>query len=182
MKRGVRNSRFVAFVVAVLCLITLPSLSVFAQETGGTLVGTVTDSSGAAVVSADVDATNVATNVVTRAKTGGTGQYRIDNLLPGSYRVSVKGTGFKSYIQTAEVHLNLTGTLNVTLTPGAASETVEVSGAPPIIDTTTATLQTTYETLAVQDVATASVGLGVINLSLLQAGVGSSGGLGAGTA
>src|SRR5262252_1547934 len=181
MKLGARNSRFVPFVLAVLSVLALSSLNMLGQDISGNLVGTVIDATGAAVVGADVEATNTATNIVTRTKTNGTGEYRIDNLLPGTYHVAVRAQGFKGFAQTADVQLNKTGTINVTLTPGATTETVEVSGAPPLIDTTTAQLQATYETLQVADVPTASVGLGVVNLSLLQAGVGSTGGLGAGT-
>ncbi len=75
--------------------------------------------------------------LLTRPKSNGTGEYRLDNLLPGTYHVTVKAQGFKAFAQTTDVQLNKTGTLNVTLTPGATTETVEVSGAPPIIDTTT---------------------------------------------
>jgi hypothetical protein len=178
MKQGVLKA--VTFALAFLSVMVLSSAG-FAQDQSGTLVGTVVDSSGAAVVGAEVEATNLGTNIVTRSKSNGTGEYRLDNLIPGNYRVTVRGAGFKAYSQTVDVVLNKTGTLNVSLTPGAATETVEVSGAPPLIDTTTAQLQSTYETLQVSDVPTASVGLGVINLSLLQAGVGSTGGLGAGT-
>ena len=182
MKLGARNSRFVSFVLAVLSVLALASLNMFGQATSGTLVGTVFDTSGAAVVGADVEATNVATNTINRAKSGGTGEYRIDNLLPGAYRVTVRAQGFKAFAQTTDVQLNKTGTINVTLTPGAATETVEVSGAPPIIDTTTPQLSTTYEIETLKSLPTAAAGtLGVINLSLLQAGVGSTGGLGAGT-
>jgi hypothetical protein len=181
MKHGARNFKSVAFVLAVLSVMALASLNMLGQTISGNVVGTVIDASGAAVVGAEVEATNVETNVVTRTKTNGTGEYQINNLLPGTYRINVRAQGFKSFAQNADVQLNKTGTMNVTLTPGATTETVEVSGAPPIIDTTTAQLQSTYEPLEVNNVATASVGLGVINLSLLQAGVGSSGGLGAGT-
>jgi hypothetical protein len=147
MKKGVRSFGILAFGLTLACFIAIPSLNLFGQDISGNVVGTVLDASGAAVVGADVEATNTGTNVVTRAKTNNTGEYRVDNLLPGSYRISVKATGFKSHVQTVDVQLNKTGTLNVTLTPGAATETVEVSGAPPIIDTTTAQLQSTYETL-----------------------------------
>jgi len=181
MKQLASSFKLAGFVFALFGLLTIPSINAFGQDISGNIVGTVLDSTGAAVVGADVEATNLGTNVTTKSKTNGTGQYRIDNLLPGSYKVTVRATGFKASSQTADVQLNMTGTLNVTLTLGAATETVEVSGAPPIIDTTTAQLQTTYEPLAVNDIATASIGLGVINLSLLQAGVGSTGGLGAGT-
>ena len=181
MKQGIQRFRLFAFVLSLCGLLALSAGMAYGQAMSGSIVGTVVDSSGAAVVGADVEATNVGTNVTTRSKTNSTGEYRIDNLLPGTYHVTVRATGFKALSQTADVQLNKTGTLNLTLAPGAATETVEVSGAPPLIDTTTAQLQSTYESLQVEDVPTASVGLGVINLSLLQAGVGSTGGLGAGT-
>ena len=182
MKYGAWNSRSAVFVLAVLCVLALASLNMLGQAVSGSVVGTVFDSSGAAVVGADVEATNVATNIVTRAKTNGTGEYRIDNLQPGTYRITVKAQGFKAHAQMADVQLNKTGTINVSLTPGAATETVEVSGAPSMIDTTTPQLGTTYEIETLKSIPTAGAGaLGVINLSLLQAGVGSTGGLGAGT-
>jgi hypothetical protein len=181
MNRALPIAKFLAIALALVCLIALPSVNLLGQDISGVLVGSVFDSTGAAVANADVEATNIGTNVSSKATTGGSGQYRIDNLIPGAYRVTAKASGFKTITQTVDVQLNRTGTLNLTLVPGSASETVEVSGAPPLIDTTTAQIGTTYEPIAVQSIPTASIGLGVINLSLLQAGVGSSGGLGAGT-
>jgi hypothetical protein len=182
MNRALPIVKFSVFAFAIACLIALHSVSLFGQALGGNLVGIVADSTGAAVTNADVEATNVGTNVANRTKTNGTGQYRIDNLIPGSYKVTAKAPGFKAIAQTVDVQLNTTGTLNMTLVPGAASETVEVSGAPPIIDTTTPQLGTTYEVDTLRSIPTAGAGaLGVINLSLLQSGVGSTGGLGAGT-
>src|SRR5258708_3830974 len=181
MNRALPIAKFLAIALALVCLIALPSVNLFGQAISGNLVGSVSDSTGAAVANADVEATNVGTNVTSKATTNGSGEYRIDNLIPGSYRVTAKSTGFKTISQTVDVQLNRTGTLNLTLVPGSASETVEVSGAPPLIDTTTAQLGTTYEQVAVQSIPTASIGLGVINLSLLQAVDGSSGGLVAGT-
>ncbi len=182
MNRLLPMAKIFALALAVVCLIALPSVNLFGQALGGNLVGTVVDSTGAAVTNADVEATNVGTNVANRAKTNGAGQYRVDNLIPGSYKVTAKAPGFKAMSQMVDVQLNATGTLNMTLVPGSASETVEVSGAPPIIDTTTPQLGTTYETDTLRSIPTAGAGaLGVINLSLLQEGVGSTGGLGAGT-
>jgi hypothetical protein len=182
MNRALPIAKFLAIALALVCLIALPSVNLFGQAISGTLVGNVADSTGAAVVNADVEATNVGTNVTSRTTTNGSGQYRIDNLIPGSYRVTAKATGFKTMSQTVDVQLNRTGTLNLSLVPGSASETVEVSGAPPLIDTTTPQIGTTYETDTLRSIPTAGAGLlGVVNLSLLQSGVGSSGGLGAGT-
>lgn len=168
-----------AFLLAFTLLLSNP---LAAQELGGTIVGTVIDATGAAVPNANVEARNTGTNVTSRVTTGGTGLYRFENLIPGSYQITVKASGFKTVTQTVDVQLSRTGTLNVTLSPGATSETIEVSGAPPLVDAATPQIGTTYEVDTLQSIPTAGAGaLGVINLSLLQTGVGSTGGLGAGT-
>ncbi|HUA14394.1 MAG TPA: carboxypeptidase regulatory-like domain-containing protein [Verrucomicrobiae bacterium] len=177
MKQSVRS---VGFIFALLSLLALSAVMAFGQAIDGNVVGTVVDSSGAAVVGADVTATNVATNVVATTKTNGTGEYRFNHLPVGTYRINVKMTGFKSVTEQVDVQLNLTATRNLTLQPGAATETIEVSGTPPAIDTTTSQLQNTYENQLLQDLPTATTGTGVLNASLLDAGVGSTGGLGAG--
>src|SRR5437879_9710370 len=110
MKLEARNFRFVAFVLAVLSVMTLASLNMFGQATSGILVGTVFDASGAAVVGADVEATNVATNAIARAKSNGTGEYRLDNMLPGTYRASARAPGFKAFAQTTDLQLKKKGT------------------------------------------------------------------------
>ncbi len=167
---------------AVLALLALSfSLGAFGQAISANLVGSVYDSSGAVVQNADVEALNVATGVKTTTKATGAGQYRFNNLPIGTYTVTVKSPGFGTSSQQAFLALNQTGTLNFTIAPGGQSVTVEVSGTPPLIDTTTAQIQSNYEEKALHDLPTASVGLGVLNLSLLGAGVASTGGLGAGS-
>ncbi|MGZ7058542.1 MAG: outer membrane beta-barrel protein [Candidatus Angelobacter sp.] len=188
MSRFGLTLRAVTFALALLGLVTLGAGAAYGQSVSGNIVGTVTDSSGAAVVNADVSVTNVNTGIGANTKSSNTGGYRFDNLPAGFYRVSAKSSGFRTTTMQIEVLLNQTGTANITLSPGAASETVEVSGAAPIIDTTTTQLQTTFEQRLLQDLPTSNFGLsssgqnlGVLNLSLLGAGVGSSGGTGAGT-
>jgi Carboxypeptidase regulatory-like domain len=181
MKQGVRNLRFIALVFALLGMLSFATGVAFGQAIDGNVVGTVLDSQGAAVAGAEVSATNVATNVVAVTKTNNAGEYRFDHLLVGTYRITAKMTGFKAITEQVDVELNKTSTRNLSLTPGAASETIEVSGVPPTIDTTTSQLQGTYDERQMQDLPSASVGTGVLNLSLLQAGVGSTGGLGAGS-
>lgn len=181
MKNGVRILRSVGFVFALISLLAFGTIAAFGQAIDGNIVGTVTDASGAAVVGAEVTATNVATNVSATGKTNGSGEYRFEHLLAGTYRITAKMTGFKALSQQVDVEVSKTATRNMSLQPGAATETVEVSGTPPTLDTTTAQIQSTYELRETQDLPTASIGLGVLNLSLLQAGVGSTGGLGAGT-
>jgi hypothetical protein len=185
MKQDSRNFKSLAFVLALLGLLALSAAIAFGQAIDGAVVGTLTDSQGAVVSGADVTATNIATNVTAVSKTSASGEYQFDHLLPGTYRISAKLTGFKSISEQVDVELNKTTTRNLTLTPGSTTETIEVSGTPPTIDTTTSQLSTTYENALLQDLPTAmsggSQGGGVLNASLLEAGVGSTGGLGAGS-
>ena len=188
MYRNAFPFRIFAFALALVALVALGAGAAYGQAITGNVVGTVADSSGAAVVNADISIVNVATGVGASNKTNGTGEYRFDNLLAGSYKVTVRSSGFRSTAVSVEVRLNTTSTANVKLEPGASTETVEVSGEAPIIDTTTTQLQNTFEGKTLQDLPIANLGvatngqnLGVINLSLLDAGVGSTGGLGAGT-
>jgi hypothetical protein len=180
MNRAFTSSKILALALALLVAVVLMP-SAIGQLISGSLVGTIYDSSGAVVAHADVDALNVATGVKSTTKATASGEYRFNNLPVGTYSVTAKAAGFGATTKQVVLELNETGTMNFSLSPGAQSVTVEVSGAPPIIDTTTAQLQNNYEEKQLQDLPTAGVGLGVINLSLLNPGVGSTGGLGAGT-
>jgi len=159
-----------AFGFACLGLIAMSTSGAYGQAISGSLVGTVIDSSSAVVANASVEATKIDTGIVTTTTTGGTGAYRFENLPVGTYQIAVKSRGFKTAIQQVDVVLNQTGTLNVTLTPGATSETIEVSGVAATIDTTSAQLQTAYADRYSQDLGITSaggIGAGVLNLSLL---------------
>jgi len=180
MKQVPSSLKFAGLFIALFGLLALSAGLAYGQAIDGTVVGTVLDSQGAAVVGVEVSSTNVATGVVNVTKTGSAGEYRIDHLQVGTYKITAKMTGFKTISEQVDVELNKTVTRNLSLTPGAASETIEVSGTPPAIDTTTSQLQNTYDEKQLHDLPSASTGSGVLNLSLLQAGVGSTGGLGAG--
>lgn len=154
----------------------------FSQAISGDLVGTVQDASGAAIPGATVTATNDGTNV--RASTTGNerGQYRFSNLSPGSYTLDANAQGFTSAkLKSVNVSLNVTATANLTLQVGNLSTTVEVAEASTALDTSTAQVQNTYGLKQAQNLPSASIGLGVLNLSLLQAGVSTTGGLGMGS-
>lgn len=101
MSRFAFTLRALTFALALLGLLTLGTGLAYGQTVSGNIVGTVTDSSGAAVVNADVTATNVATGVSAVGKTNSTGEYRFDNLLVGTYRIAVKSSGFRTTTVTA---------------------------------------------------------------------------------
>ncbi len=154
----------------------------FAQSISGDLMGTIFDASGATVPNATIVGKNDATGVETTTKSGATGEYRISNLPPGSYTVSVTAPGFtKAQIRGVAIALSKTSTTNVKLDVGSNVEIVEVSASAATIDTTTASVQTSFSSASMSDLPIASGGSGVINLSLLNAGVGSSGAVGLGT-
>ncbi len=154
----------------------------FAQTTSGDLSGSIFDASGAAVPNAAVVATNDGTGVTTSVNTTGTGEYRIPNLPAGTYTLAVTASGFsRAELKNVQVTLNQISTNNVTLQVGATAGTVEVTSAAVAIDTETAQITGTFSTKQMADLPTASTGSGVINLSLLQAGVASSGTVGIGS-
>lgn len=184
MYPGVSKLRIFALVLALFGLIALSTGLAYGQAISGSLVGTVIDSSSAVVNSATVEATNVGTGSAVTVRTTGTGGYRFENLPVGTYRISVRAAGFKTVLQQVDIVLNQTGTLNVTLTPGAASETIEVSGVAATIDTTSAQVSSSYNEQFAKDLGITSAGgtgAGVLNLSLLSPGVTQSSSLGLGT-
>ena len=167
---------------ALLAFLVIGCTPGFAQLVSGNLTGTIYDASGATVPNATVVAHNDATGVENSTASGSTGEYRISNLPPGGYTIAVTAPGFtKTELKNVQVVLNVTATANATLQVGKSVETVEVSATAAAIDTTTAQLQSTYEAKEMSELPNASSGSGIINLSLLAAGVGTSGGIGVGT-
>jgi hypothetical protein len=153
------------------------------QATSGNLVGTVKDASGAAIPNASVTVVNEATGVSTKVVSNGTGDFRVQNLLPGAYDVKVAGSGFApSTLKGVTVTLNSTATANVSLALGSQSTTVEVSAdSAALLDTTSQNLTTAFNNEELANLPTAAIGgagqSGVLNASLLSPGVASSGGL-----
>ena len=153
-----------------------------AQAISGDLVGRVSDASGAIVPGVSVTATNTATGVKASGLTSAGGEYRISNLLPGNYNVAAVAPGFSAFeLKNVPVQLNQTATVNISLSVGSVSTSVDVSDAASVIDTTTSQIQTTYAAKQIADLPTNTIGVGVINMSLLEAGVASAGGIGVGT-
>ncbi|HXM15514.1 MAG TPA: carboxypeptidase regulatory-like domain-containing protein [Candidatus Eremiobacteraceae bacterium] len=112
-----------------------------AQSTGGRIRGTVSDPSGAAVVSAKVTLINEGTNVSRDVDTGSNGEYLLVEVPIGSYEIDVTQQGFKKYVRKGiALDLNEVISIDITLQLGTTAETVEVTGAPPVVDTTSTQL------------------------------------------
>jgi len=131
MQKQVRG--FACFML--LFLLALAGTYSFGQATAtGTIQGTVTDKSNAVVTGAQVTATFKATGLTRSATTNETGSYRFDLLQAGTYEVKIAKEGFSTVVQTAELLVGQSSSVNVTLNPGAATTVVEVTGAAALVD------------------------------------------------
>lgn len=109
------------------------------QAVNGSVVGTVTDSSGAVVPQAKVTITNVGTNVSQPAATDGSGYYSFPDLPPGNYKVEVGKQGFTSVVRSGvTLAVNSTVRVDVKLNPGEVTQTVTVQSRVAELQTDTA--------------------------------------------
>jgi len=139
------------FVWVVLCSLTLSSSS-FGQAVSATLLGTVSDSTGATVANAKVTATATATATVYESVTNEGGNYTIPNLPPGTYSVTVTASGFKKEThQNIDVLINSSTRVDFAIAPGSVSEEVMVTTAPPLLQTDRADISTKLETQQLQN-------------------------------
>ena len=133
-KIGLRTIQF-----AVLAVLFAIPLSIVAQVTSATIVGTVTDPSGANVSGAQVTARNIETGLTRNVTSGEDGNYRLEFLPVGNYVVEVTTSGFKkAYLSGIVLQVNDTIRVDVALTVGQVNETVTVAEtAPPEVNTST---------------------------------------------
>src|SRR5271155_4572130 len=112
-----------------------------AQSTFGSVSGTVTDASGAAVADAQVTLTSTATGAKQTYTTGGDGLYSFVNLNPGDYRLDVEKAGFKHVKrESVVVQVQQAVRIDVIMEIGAVSQTVEVTAETPLLQPTDTSL------------------------------------------
>src|SRR5579863_54239 len=129
---------FSALFCFLLLVLTAP-LAVKAQQYSGTITGTVTDPSGAAIAGAAVTATNTGNNASYSTTTSEQGVYSFAQLPVGVYNIVVKQGSFKEFTTKAvEVHVSTTTEVNVKLELGAASEMISVEASAVQVQTATA--------------------------------------------
>jgi hypothetical protein len=142
-------------------------LCAFGQSTRGTITGTVSDSAGAVVPSAPIEATNSDTGVKYQAATSATGNYTLPELPVGTYAISVTVPGFKQSVRTGlAVEAAQVMRIDFTLEIGQSSESVTVEAETPLLRT---------ETGDVSHVVQEEM---VINLPIVQGGPDQGGGVG----
>jgi Carboxypeptidase regulatory-like domain/TonB dependent receptor len=121
------------FLVAVVFSFTAFSQS---QALNGQIEGTVSDSNGAVVTNASVTATNKDTGTERKTTTDGNGVYKLPLLPLGTYRVTIESQNFKKLVRDGiTLSTGQTATIDATLQPGGAAETVTIEADSPIADT-----------------------------------------------
>jgi hypothetical protein len=139
-------------IAALLLLLAAPATTLVAQTFRGTISGTVTDSSGAAIPGAAVTATETGTGAKHQMMSTSGGDFSFAELPLGDYSVSVSASGFgTTEVNKVPVSAGVVYTLPVKLGVAQAAQTVEVSAAALTLDTTTTTQTTVLPTTTVQN-------------------------------
>lgn len=132
--------------ISLLTTFLVVTYSVSAQAPTGSITGTVSDASGAVVSSATVTLTNPSTNFQRAVTTNSSGVYDLPSLAPGNYNIKVEMPGFKSNVQNGvELQVGQVARIDFSLQVGNVSDTVEVTGGAPVLDTDTTALGTVIE-------------------------------------
>src|SRR5512135_412171 len=128
-----RWGTFLLAIVAFALFVTLSN----AQVTTGTISGTVSDSSGAVLPGAKIEILNEGTGAVRTVNTGADGHYSAPSLGVGNYRITASMTGFKNEIRTGIIlTVGSAPVVDLKMSVGAVSESVEVTGEAPLVETT----------------------------------------------
>lgn len=146
------------------------ALAVLGQTFTGTILGTATDSSGAVLPGVKVSVTEQATGVERTALTNGLGYFEIPLLPPGTYRVEAQFTGFKR-VSRANLKLDTSQKMEVPLAmePGQVTETIEVKGDAPLLQTATSSVSQLIDNKKVVDLPSSNRNL--FQIATLTAGV-----------
>jgi hypothetical protein len=140
--------------------LSLAAVCALAQVTTTTIRGTIADTSGAVIPNAHITATNLETNAARSTDTNAAGEYLIEFLPVGEYRVEVEVQGFKKFERRGIVlDVNRTARVDAVLDLGVASETVSVTGDAPLVNTENASIGRTVENAEI-------VGLPIVNRSV----------------
>jgi len=145
-------SRLFGSLLAAALFAFLTAQALVAQVDTGAILGTVKDQSGAVIPGAKVTITNEGTSLSLSTSTGSDGSYNFTPLRIGIYSVSAEATGFAKAVQP-HITLNIQQqqVVDLTLTPGVVTQTIEVTAAPPALQTQNASVGQVVNSRAVND-------------------------------
>lgn len=131
--------------LSILCLLFVGQRVAIAQANAG-LTGTVLDATGSAVAGVKITITNQDTSVSTNLVSTSAGTYVVNGLNPGRYTITAEGAGFKkTVLKDVTVEVSTTSTNDITLSTGAATDSVEVTADQIALNTTQPQLGSTLE-------------------------------------
>jgi hypothetical protein len=143
---------------SIICLIGVLAFNLLmapptrAQVVGATLSGTVKDQSGAVIPNAQISITNVATGVSRNIVTYAAGFYTAPDLLPGIYDITVSASGFATQAQTGvNLEVGAQQVLNMTMTIGQVTGTVQVTGEAPTVELASSTISAVVNSTTIKE-------------------------------
>jgi hypothetical protein len=155
-------------ILSALLILTTPWVA--AQQSTGTLAGTISDETGGVLPGADITLTNVENGSTRDAITDDTGQFRVTNLAPGEYELRAQLPGFQTAVRSGIVlNVGRSPSLNITLSVGSVSEEVIVTGDAPLVDTLTSSVRELVDDRKIRDLPLN--GRSYEQLAMIQAGV-----------
>src|SRR5258708_11078750 len=133
--------RFWTIVLSLNLLVLGSGVFAYAQSTYGSIAGSVTDTSGAAVTDANVTLTNLGTSEKRTQSSGADGLFTFVNLFPGQYRIDVEKQGFKHFVRTpVTVEVQQSTRIDAALQVGEVSQIVEVTSEVRLLQTESSSL------------------------------------------
>ena len=173
MKRAVSGMALVLILVLTLALVGIGVPTASAQVSKGSISGSITDPQGAAVLGASITVVSKDTNQKTTTESDSSGLFRVSLLPPGTYRVEISKEGFRKVVfDNIPVSVGADyGFAAVKLEIGQVSATIEVSAAPPLIQSTEAQITNSYTSETMEKFAGVLENQGLDNLALTVPGV-----------
>ena len=154
----------------ILLLFSVVAVNLHAQVAGGTISGTVTDSSGRVINNVQITITNVATGITRDLTTNDEGFYSAPNLLPGTYEAKFSAKGFNTEVRKGiELSVGASVGLDQPMRVGSVTETIEVQSEVPAIQTSTSDISAVVNATTVRELPLN--GRSWTDLAQLQAGV-----------
>src|SRR6202166_3752312 len=151
-----RSSKFKTLAPSFLALLLIHGVAVHvdvqAQVAGGTITGTVVDSSGRVIPNASVSITNVATGINRTVNTNEDGLYIAPNLLPASYELTFAAPGFRTDVRSGiELTVGATVSMSMTMQVGGTKETVQVQTEAPDVQLATSDISAVVNATTVRE-------------------------------
>jgi Carboxypeptidase regulatory-like domain/TonB dependent receptor len=150
-----KNTKSVGSLILVVILLALfcGATAAWAQEVTGSITGTVTDPSGAPIAGASVSAKDTARGVVFAGTTNGDGVYYLERLPIGNYELKVEVKGFRPAKRPAfDLVLNQVARVDVQMVVGGVTETIEITGLPPLLQTDTTDVGTHIDHVVTENI------------------------------